>query len=104
MGLVSVAQLSGPHFGHKRTLNAAICWAPVSSISAGQRGNGQVADRRDTVYRSEGWGSSPSERAQINGPFRSWEGLFAGAVAYSGGFGWWPRPGLIVGCGKMSGC
>jgi hypothetical protein len=56
MRLVSVAQLSWPHFGRTRTLNAAIYCAPVSSISAGQRGNGQVADRRDTVYGSEGWG------------------------------------------------
>src|SRR2546428_8902964 len=45
MGLVSVAQLPWPHFGRTRTLNAAIYCAPVSSISAGQRGNGQVADR-----------------------------------------------------------
>ena len=56
MGLVSVAQLPWPHFGRTRTLNAAIYCVPVSSISAGQRGNGQVADRRDTVYGSESWG------------------------------------------------
>ena len=49
-----VAQLPWPHFGRTRTLNAAIYCAPVSSISAGQRGNGQAADRRDTVYGSEG--------------------------------------------------
>jgi hypothetical protein len=52
MGPVSVAQLPWPHFGHPRTLNAAIYCAPVSSIPAGQRGNGQIADRGDTVY---GW-------------------------------------------------
>src|SRR5215470_5411794 len=34
-----------PHFGRTRTLNAAMYCAPVSSISAGQRANGQVADR-----------------------------------------------------------
>src|SRR5262249_30759073 len=36
--------------------NAAIYCAPVSSISAGQRRNGQVADRRDTVYGSDALG------------------------------------------------
>ena len=69
MGLVSVAQLPWPHFGRTRTLNAAIYCVPVSSISAGQRGNGQVADRRDIVYGSEGWGFESlldtSERATI---------------------------------------
>ena len=29
-------------------------------------------------------GSSPSERAQVSGPFRSWEGLLANAGANSG--------------------
>ena len=38
------------------TLNAAIYCAPVSSISVGQRENGQVAGACDTVYGSEGWG------------------------------------------------
>ena len=60
MGLVSVAQLPWPHFGRTRTLNAAIYCAPVSSISAGQRGNGQVAEVRDTVY-----GSDALERCRI---------------------------------------
>jgi hypothetical protein len=44
MGLMFVAQLPWPHFGLTRTLNAAIYCAPVSSIPAGQQGNGQVAD------------------------------------------------------------
>jgi len=42
-----------PLFGRQTTLNAANYCAPVSSISAGQQRNGQVADRRDTVYGSD---------------------------------------------------
>jgi len=42
-----------PLFGRQTTLNAASYCAPVSSISAGQQRNGQVADRRDTVYGSD---------------------------------------------------
>ena len=44
MGLVSVAQYPGA-FGRTRTLHAAIYCTPLSGISAGQYGNGQVADR-----------------------------------------------------------
>ena len=44
-----------PLSGRQTTLNAANYCAPVSSISAGQQRNGQVADRRDTVYGSDGW-------------------------------------------------
>jgi len=43
-----------PLFGRQAMLNAAAYFAPVSSISAGQQGSGQVADARDTVYGSEG--------------------------------------------------
>src|SRR6516165_9241772 len=45
MGAGVVAQLPWPHFGHTRTLNAAIYCAPVSSISAGKHRNGRVADK-----------------------------------------------------------
>jgi hypothetical protein len=51
-------------FGLTTTLNVATCCAPLTRISADQRRNGQVAGACDTVYGSEDWGSSPSERAQ----------------------------------------
>jgi len=35
----------------------------MSTIVAGRPPSAQVAGTRGTVYRSEGWGSSPSERA-----------------------------------------
>ncbi len=44
-----------PLFGRQTTLHAAAYCAPVSSISAGQRRNEQVAGARDTVFGSEGW-------------------------------------------------
>ena len=44
---------SWPLFGRRRTLNVATYCAPVSSISAGQQRNGQVAGTRDTVYGSD---------------------------------------------------
>ncbi len=49
-------------FDHQRTLNVANCCAPVSSISAGQRGNGQAPSRRDTVYGSDACVSRVSPR------------------------------------------
>jgi len=60
-----------PLSGRQTTLNAASYCAPVSSISAGQQRNGQVADRRDTVYGSEGWGfeslrARPAQRPVAN--------------------------------------
>ena len=61
MGLVSVAQLPWPHFGRTRTLNAAAYCVPVSNISAGQRGNEQVADRGDTVDGSDARAVQPDE-------------------------------------------
>jgi hypothetical protein len=65
---VSVARLPWPHFGRTRTLNAAIYCALASSISAGQRRNGQVADRRDTVYGSEGHARcAPGSDAALDG-------------------------------------
>lgn len=42
-----------PLFGRQTTLNGATYCAPVSSISARQQGNGQVAEARDTVYGSD---------------------------------------------------
>ena len=42
-----------PLFGRQTTLNVATYCAPVSSISAGQQRNGQVAEARDTVYGSD---------------------------------------------------
>ena len=45
-----------PLFGRTRTLNAAAYCASMSTVSAGQHWNGQVAGTRDTVYGSEGWG------------------------------------------------
>ena len=46
-------QKAWPLFGRTRTLNVAAYCAPMSSILAGQRSNGQVADARDTVYGSD---------------------------------------------------
>jgi len=51
-GLVSVAQLPWPHFSRPRTLNVAIYCAPVTSIAAAQRWNGQVADRGGQLARN----------------------------------------------------
>ena len=51
---IEVVRRRWPLFGRQTTLNAAAYCAPVSSISAGQQGSGQVADARDTVYGSEG--------------------------------------------------
>ena len=58
MGWCPSPSYPGAFWPH-RTLNAAIYCAPVSSILAGQRGNGQVADRRNRVYGFEGWGYRP---------------------------------------------
>jgi len=53
---LQVAWPRWPHFGRMRTLNAAIYCALVSSSPAGQWGNEQLVNARDTVYGSEGWG------------------------------------------------
>ena len=45
-----------PLSGRQTTLNAAISCATVFNISAGQQRNGQIANARDTVYGSDGWG------------------------------------------------
>jgi len=42
-----------PYFGLTTTLNAAAYCASMSTVSAGQHRNGQVADERDTVYGSD---------------------------------------------------
>ena len=49
-----VSWLAWPYFGHTRTLNAAAYCASMSTVSAGQYRNVQVAGARDTVYGSEG--------------------------------------------------
>jgi hypothetical protein len=49
-----VAYSRSGHFGRTRTLNPAAYCASMSTVSAGQQRNGQVAGVRDTVYGSEG--------------------------------------------------
>jgi hypothetical protein len=58
-----------PYFGLTTTVNAAASCAAVSSISAGQHRNGQVAGTRDTVYGSDDRDQHGDERD--NGP-TSW--------------------------------
>ena len=94
---IEVVRPRWPLFGRQRTLNAAIYCAPVSSISAGQQRNGQVADARVTVYgSSEGWGSSPSERARSEPlPFDDLavfrlKGTYACLLIYSPVWAWLP--------------
>ena len=43
-----------PLLGRQTTLNAATLCVPMSTVSAAQQRNGQVADARDTVYGSDG--------------------------------------------------
>jgi len=43
------------HFGRTRTLNTAVHCASVSSVSAAQQSNGQVADAPVALYGLEGW-------------------------------------------------
>jgi hypothetical protein len=50
---IEVVRSRWPFFGRQTTLNAAAYCAPVSSISAGQQRNWQVAGARDTVYGSD---------------------------------------------------
>jgi hypothetical protein len=47
-----VAYSRSGHFGRTRTLNPAAYCASMSTVSAGQQRNGQVAGVRDTVYGS----------------------------------------------------
>ena len=62
--LGEVTQPRWPLFGRTRTLNGAAQCASLSSISAGQRQNEQVAGARGTVYGSDGLGS-PALRTQL---------------------------------------
>ena len=48
-------RVSLAYFGLTRTLNAAAYCASMSTVSAGQQRNGQVAGARDTVYGTDGW-------------------------------------------------
>ena len=59
-----------PHSGRTTALNAATCCASLSSIAAVQQAYGLVADVLVSLYGSEGWGSSPSERAQLSCAFQ----------------------------------
>jgi hypothetical protein len=52
-------------FGLTTTLNTADCCASLTSISAGRLRGAQVVRTAVDLYGSEGWGSSPSERAQV---------------------------------------
>jgi hypothetical protein len=74
-----------PPIGRQTTLNVAIYCAPVSRVSAGQRQNGQVADARDTVYGSEGWGFESLRARPGQRPLaRPRRGLFGPCGSHAG--------------------
>jgi len=72
-----------PLFGRRPTLNAATYCATMSTVSAGQQRNRQLADVRDTVYGSDAWCRARTGRMRIRtglrpGPKGATEGLLVG--------------------------
>jgi hypothetical protein len=86
-----------PLFGRQTTLNVAIYYAPMSSISAGQQRYEQVAGVRDTVY-----GSDDHTRPVVLAEACAEEGR--GAAARAPSVGWPPtwRPTTVVGMGSST--
>ena len=60
-------RLRWPDFGRTTTLKVGAYCASVNSIPPGQQVYVRLGEMVETLYGSEGWGSSPSERDQVSG-------------------------------------